>query len=247
MRKETAIFAAFFISLALILSAGTARAASYSASDAWLDWTSFTITGDITWLDQGSGSYAYVKDDTGWQEDLDEMQGWVDTAAAKSLTYANAEAWTNDNELYEAVDALTIGPFNAGAYSDAWAYRWGDFVANSDGIVTISADYELSQELTTDFTGEWAWGWSEAGLFLVNENTFSFDEVMPGLFNMVFDGDSFLDSDSGTMEVSLFFSAGDTGYMEAWVYNEAQAIPEPATLVMLSLGALGFLRHGRQR
>ena len=221
MKNGTLVLTTFFICAALTFSAASVRADAISTSQAWIDWTSLVISGAITWTEKGSESYAWAEDETGWDED--------------------------DGFLYEEVSALADGNI-MGAYSDADAYRWGYFVATSDGLVEISVDYELVQKLSTENGGEWADGIAAAELWLMNEWDMypTCDSVE--LYNEVFDGDSMSDSASGTLTVSVWFDTGDEGWFDVGVWNEAYVeIPEPATIALLGLGTLSMVSVKRRR
>ncbi|RKY24010.1 MAG: hypothetical protein DRP62_04715 [Planctomycetota bacterium] len=247
MKKETLTLTTFFICAALTFSAASVRADAISTSQAWIDWTSLVINGDITWTDKGSKSYAWAEDETGWDEDLQEEQGWVDTYAYASVYHsaygAEGLASTDDSVLYEDVSAVADTNI-MWASSEADAYRRGDFTANSAGWITISADHFLWQELSTENEGEWATGLAVAELYLMNEwDTYpTWDSAE--LYNEVFDGNSISDSATGTLTVSVWFNAGDGGWFDVGVGNKADVlIPEPMTVVLLGLGTLGLIRR----
>jgi hypothetical protein len=245
MKKE--ILALMVICLVLTFSAASARAEAVSTSQARIDWTSLTISGDITWSNKGSESHAYSEDDTGSDEDVQTESGWVNTSAFASVYHASGNADTNDKYLYEEVYAIANDAITTWASCyEVYAWRWGSFTANSNGWVKFSADYKLSQDLETGYGygNEWAYGYAEAGLYL--ENDADWDQDMPVLENEVWDGDSVTDLHKGILTVSLWFDAGNEGYFEAWVYNDADVeVPEPTIICLLGLGVLGLLRRKR--
>lgn len=244
MKKGILSFATFFICLVLTLSASTAHAVSSSISDAWIEWTSLVINGDITLTDTGSESLAYAENDEAWDWDGISLPGWVDTSATAVVVNVYGQSWTNNSELYEEVSALANGNTTYG-YADAEALRWGEFVANSPGFINITIDYQLTQDLYTEVVGDEAEGFSEAGLLLYNEWDMYPTEDTASLFNFVSDGATFTDSQTGTIGVSVWFDTLDAGYFEAWVYNGAEVtiVPEPATIALLGLGSLVLLRR----
>jgi hypothetical protein len=233
------------ICLVVLAIAANVHAEAISTSIAQIDWTSLTISGDITWLDKGSESYAYAEDDTGSNKDVQtDESGWMDTSASASIALIYGDAYTNDDYLYEEVYAIANDATTTLAYAEAYAARWGNFTANSNGWVEFSADYEIWQQLLTNDVDEWAYGHAEAGLYLMNEDTD--DEDSPVLDNEVYDGGSMTDSDKGTLMVSLWFDAGGVGYFEAWASNDTEVVvpvPEPATICILGLGVLSLVRR----
>jgi hypothetical protein len=248
------VFTILLIFAALTFGAASAYAKAISTSQALMDWTSLSITGNITWVDKGSGSHAYAEDATGWDENSDETFGWVDTYAFALISHSavgtSGEALTDPNSLYEEVYADANEVFTLWAQAGADAYRWGEFFANSDGPVEFSVEYELSQDLSTEYAAyvtEWAYGFAGAGLYLSNDDTEDDIEDYAELENFVLGGESTSDYDSGTLTVSVWFNAGDLGFFGASVYNEAAvALPEPATIALLGLGALGLTRRKRK-
>ncbi|MDD5063786.1 MAG: PEP-CTERM sorting domain-containing protein [Phycisphaerae bacterium] len=254
--KKTEILAITIICLTLTVSAANADIGplSTSTSQASIDWTSLTVTGDITWLDKGSESHTRAEDDTAWDEDYDAASGWVDTDAFASITgsvyHAYGDAYTDADRLFEEVYAIVNETTTTWAYADAYAYRWGDFIANSSGSVTFSADYGLSQDLGSENPGNWTYGFAEAGLWLKKENTNDEVEDIAELenFNFWADGQVINYSDNGTLTITLWFEAGEIGLFDAWVYNEAvAAIPEPATICLLGLGVLSLVIKKKQQ
>jgi hypothetical protein len=252
IKKE--ILALMVICLVLTFSAASACAEAVSTSKAQIDWTSLTITGDITWSDKGSQSYAYVEDATGWDEDIQTESGWVGTSAFASIAgsgyHAYGDADTNNNSLYEEVYAIANDATTTWAYAEAEARRWGYFTANSNGWVTFSSadsncyELSLSQDLETGYVNEWAYGYAEAGLRLLNDDTSDRDEDMPAIEIKAWYPHFITVDATGKLTVAVWFDAGNKGEFDAWVYNEANVeIPEPATIGLLGLGTLSLIRR----
>ncbi len=234
------------ICLVVLVIAAIVHANAVSTSAARMDWTSLTITGDITWTEDSnySYSYAYAADDTGYSYDEQEEPGWADTYAYAWIGNSWGDAYTDNSYLYESVYASASKTTTTQAYSSASANRWGNFTAISDGPVQFSADYELLQSLYTDYVGESAYGYAQARLSLENSSAYEWGEDRAWLENSVWDGGLINDEDAGTLMVAVYFDAGNSGFFQAWVGNDAGAqIPEPATLSLLGLGALSLIRR----
>ena len=173
--------------------------------------------------------------------------GWVDTSASASVTNATADAWTDDMELHEEVWAMSTGPYEA--YSLAQAERWGEFKALGTGDLTISVEYLLTQDLSTQYLGEWAEGRAYAWLSLFNEATSDSAEDWRDLFNGVGDGGSYWEEDIGTLIVTLWFDEGQVGEFDAYVGNHADVyspVPVPCTMLLLGSGLAGLGLIGRR-
>ena len=254
MKKEMLVFKVFFICAVLTFSAASARAEAVSISQAWIDWTSVSISGDIRWVDKSSGSGAVAEDVTGLYEDFQEEVEWVDTNAFASAFPTYGDAYTNDDYLYEKGYAIANEATTPWARSYTLAGRWGNFTAVSNGLVEISVDYRLSLELRTDYLGELAYGLAKVEL-LLGKGPLEGDGDMEKLENSVSDGASIPDYEqAGTLTVAYWFDAEDEGSVSFlvgdMVLNTAEVvggtIPEPATIALFGLGALGLLRSSRR-
>lgn len=247
MKKEMLVFTAFAICAVLTFSIAGVHAAAISAGQAQIDWTSLSITGNITWTTLYSSSTADAEDQTGAYDDDSQFEsGWVDTSAYASTTNAYGDAYTDSDDLYAEVYAIA-NPASMWAYSDAEGSYEGYFTAASDGQVTFSVDYELWREVSTDYEGDLAQSGTTAKLSLWhrNNNVWTYDTHW--LENTVENGDSITVSDNGTAVVTTWFYAGQLGYfrgsVSSYTWVETETVPEPATICLLSFGALSLIRR----
>ena len=249
VKKGMLVFMAFFMWLALMFSADSSHALSLSLSNstATIDYT-LTSSGNIQWKWQTSESWAKAWDDWAYDYGFDSKGEWGDTSASASVTNATADASTTDTILYEEVWTRSTGPYGAEAW--ARAMRSGGFKALQTGYLTISVDYLLTQDLSTEYLGESAECKAHAYLSLYNRTTKNWEGDNVTLWNEVYDGDSGLWEDSGTFTATLLFNTGDEVNFNIGVVNDADVyspVPEPATMLLLGTGLIGLGWVGRRK
>lgn len=254
------LLTACIIFLTLIFIPAGASALTTSGSTAIIDWNSFLITLDpnpdtsmmLTWTYQDDYTYAYAYNDTaGSDYTEDSSSSWDNlnslAAVGSSPDYSTGYGWTSGSEVGESVFASS-NTFGTYGYAYAYAGRWGDFTVTGSGNITFSVSYSLTQNLSTFGPGDYSGGNALAGLYLQAENSDGLESS--SLYNEVNNGMTDSWSQNGTFNITLNFDDGDTGYFEAYVYNDAyseMAVPEPSTLLLLGSGLIGLAAFGCRR
>lgn len=240
MRKKTLFSATLLTCLALAFAAGNVWAALFSGSTSIIDWNSLNIstsgmTIEYYWYGDRSEAHAWNANSADY--DYDEIRYWGNTTATAYLTNATGSAWTTESTIGESVAA------DADAGSYAYAGRAAGFhVSGGSGTITISVDYQLGQEMQTNVLGDYAAGdaWTWLGLYNIDYD--NNDYYLVALNNEIADGDSFSDSATGTLSVSLFFNEGDDGWFDVGAENYANtsSVPLPGSIVLMASGLFGL-------
>ena len=230
---------------------GLAHAMPMSMSDSFARFSNLTITtsGDVSIIDPESSTYAEAEDDLIWDfQDHDDLS--TDSVSSAVSSFGSALAQTTNTSLHAGVAASSdlSSPWGvawASAYQSYWIYA---DASGLGGTVTITADYEIEQSLTTSAAGDFAGAYSIAYMAIGEWGSGSilaeaYEELGMGVEN----GADFVDSLSGTMTVSLWFDAGEEGWTETIAYSETyvESIPLPSSVLLIGLGLTGlwFIRR----
>ncbi|MHC4442337.1 MAG: PEP-CTERM sorting domain-containing protein [Planctomycetota bacterium] len=239
------------------LGADTADALSTSTSTARILWDTMSIEYSPPSIIQPqpdvSVSLAEADDWGGYDTDGDEQSGSVDTSASATVSYATGEAWTNDLLLYSNVSAQSdgVGTTDASAYADSnrsYILSLPEPVGFPSWTVTISVDYELSVDASTQYVGETSGGYSAAYISVFEGGNFIAEDLKSLFSGYLFNGDSYTDTSSGTLSFQASF--GEQVYLAIEFGTDTDAavtgVTEPATLSLLALGGLAVLRRKKK-
>jgi hypothetical protein len=255
--KVLAIVFVLCFSVGGLLVCPSAHATATASSVATIDWTSFTMAlgsgMGLTWTQQGDWSEAAVKHN-GVQKDQQAQaggswvggSGWGDTSATASFTTANGYGTGTASTTASELKAVSSASSNLGGNFEAGAHGWsenrsGRFVVTGTGTITFSVNYALSTTLfeTLARPNDLAMSNVEAGLYLLNNtspaNALDAQSIWKPHWDPPLNGTL---SKAGTLNVSLLFNDGDTGYFAAMVTSgsEASSVPLPSALYLLAPG-----------
>lgn len=242
------------ISLSVLVQA-TAHAGVIAQGTAIADWTSFSITGPLSVLQTDPYTYTSLDsslvNELGADFDTASSQDWSSPIGISSIVDNDSSSASADQNEVRASDtvstatATAASPFNvAGSVSNAG--RFGKYLVTADGTVTLEIDYILTAKGVTQFIGEEAW------LNVIIAMELYIDGIGPApvaydsasISTLLVDGATGDFQQSGTLSLSYYLLTGTTGFFHVTTtandIAQATYIPEPVTLVLITIGLAGM-------
>jgi len=253
--KTKYVFSALCFSLLFFCSFAHAVAVSDTSATLTLDWDTYSSV--VEWQTADYSDYGTdanldgVTDSNyslidGWQLNpvfTETAQVTADSVGTATNTYTSATTIAHSR-----ADGIgTTTPPVENVISSATSHRGKVFSPITDGEITFSFAYTMSQIFNQDFATEVLSGWSIAEINLsLGGTNMGHDEAILNNTGT---------TETGFLTYTDYFYADSYYYLEGHVYTSASAnspeqaapIPEPSTMLLLSSGIMGLVWYGRKR
>jgi len=230
------------------MPAGKAFASLVNTS-ASLDWSQLNFFGSVTWISQNVSTDVSALNSAGESQTFSDYQiGWISSSSAAVIS----------NEVSQGI-FIVDQSLNATSYSNLASTGWtnnsgsailnGSFTATSTGWIVITIPYTVSVDLTASSgTEASAQGLSRVLISLSKTGGSTSTDSME-LFSIVYNNDTFSQSQSGILGLMKLFNAGETGTFRAEVFTEAAAsnpVPIPGAVWLFAPGLASFFTLRRR-
>lgn len=230
------------VSIALVIPAGRTFASMINTS-ASLDWSQLNIFG-VTWISQNVSTDVSALNSAGESQTFSDYQtGWISSSSAAVISNATSQGISMVDQSLNATSYASLT--NIGWVNNSGnAVLTGSFAATVSGWVIITIPYSVSVDLTASSgTEASAQGLSRVLISLSKTGGSTSTDSME-LFSIVYNNDTFSQSQSGILGLMKLFNAGETGTFRAEVFSEANAsnpVPLPGAIWLFAPGLACFI------